>query len=174
MFSLICAWINAWVNNREAGDLRRHRAHYDVVVMRCRLINENMLKFCNNDIDGIVPDSSNSSALAVEILLSCTKPSMQRLGNSMFNFKYSWGLVRPEIHIDTSLSAIIICSPNGVGSIKLERDLGQKITQQYIERIAKMPIVFVFQFEGVCYWNLICWQLRAIKKRMWYVTFALS
>ena len=33
MFSLICAWINSWVNNREAGDLRRHRAHYDVIVM---------------------------------------------------------------------------------------------------------------------------------------------
>ena len=33
MFSLICAWINHWVNNREAGDLRRHRAHYDVIVM---------------------------------------------------------------------------------------------------------------------------------------------
>ena len=25
MFSLICAWINLWVNNREAGDLRRYR-----------------------------------------------------------------------------------------------------------------------------------------------------
>ena len=24
------AWINGWVNNREAGDLRRHRVHYDV------------------------------------------------------------------------------------------------------------------------------------------------
>ena len=33
MFSLICAWINGWVNNREAGDLRRHRAHCDVTVM---------------------------------------------------------------------------------------------------------------------------------------------
>ena len=32
IFSLICAWINGWVNNREAGDLRRHRAHYDVIV----------------------------------------------------------------------------------------------------------------------------------------------
>ena len=29
MFSLICAWINSWVNTREAGDLRRHRAHYE-------------------------------------------------------------------------------------------------------------------------------------------------
>ena len=33
MFSLICVWINGWVNNREAGDLRRYRAHYDVTVM---------------------------------------------------------------------------------------------------------------------------------------------
>ena len=33
MFSLICASINGWVHNREAGDLRRHRAHYDVTVM---------------------------------------------------------------------------------------------------------------------------------------------
>ena len=33
MFSLMRAWINGWVNNREAGDLRDHRAHYDVTVM---------------------------------------------------------------------------------------------------------------------------------------------
>ena len=33
MFSLICVWINGWVNNREAGDLRRYRARYDVIVM---------------------------------------------------------------------------------------------------------------------------------------------
>ena len=33
MFSLIYAWINDWVNNREAGDLRRQRGHYDVIVM---------------------------------------------------------------------------------------------------------------------------------------------
>ena len=33
VFSLICAWINGWLNNREAGYLRRHRAHYDVAVM---------------------------------------------------------------------------------------------------------------------------------------------
>ena len=33
MFSLICVWINDWVNNREAGDSRRHRGHYDVNVM---------------------------------------------------------------------------------------------------------------------------------------------
>ena len=35
-FSLmICAWINVWVNNLEAGDLRRNRAHDDVIVIIC-------------------------------------------------------------------------------------------------------------------------------------------
>ena len=36
MFSLICVGINGlngWVNNRKAGHLRRHRAHYDIIVM---------------------------------------------------------------------------------------------------------------------------------------------
>ena len=27
------AWIKGWVNNREAGDLRHHKAHYDMIVM---------------------------------------------------------------------------------------------------------------------------------------------
>ena len=31
--SLICARINVWVNNGEAGDLRRYHAHYDIMVM---------------------------------------------------------------------------------------------------------------------------------------------
>ena len=33
MFSLIRAWINGWVNNRESGDLRRDHAHYYATVM---------------------------------------------------------------------------------------------------------------------------------------------
>ena len=33
IFSLICAWMNHWVNNREAGDMRCHRAHYNVTIM---------------------------------------------------------------------------------------------------------------------------------------------
>ena len=41
MCSLICPWVHGWINNREAGDLRRHRAHYDVTVMNptncCRI-----------------------------------------------------------------------------------------------------------------------------------------
>ena len=31
--SLICVWTNGWINNGDAGDLRHHRADYDVIVM---------------------------------------------------------------------------------------------------------------------------------------------
>ena len=34
MFSLICALINGGANNGEAGDLGRHRTHYDVTAMK--------------------------------------------------------------------------------------------------------------------------------------------
>ena len=32
-FILIYALTNVWINTRDAGDLRRHRTHYDVTVM---------------------------------------------------------------------------------------------------------------------------------------------
>ena len=32
-FDVSLIWLNAWVNNHEAGDLRRHRAHYDVIII---------------------------------------------------------------------------------------------------------------------------------------------
>ena len=38
MFSLFCVWINGWVNNCEAGELRGYRSHYDVTVMRQKYI----------------------------------------------------------------------------------------------------------------------------------------
>ena len=56
MFPLICVWINGWVNNREAGDLRSYCAHYDVIVMlwlfaaivcRCVSVKSNYCTFEN-------------------------------------------------------------------------------------------------------------------------------
>ena len=69
MFSLICVWINGWVNTREAGDLRRYRVHYDVTVMapvllkqHCRITfstestqnNNNIIKNKYNEITCIL------------------------------------------------------------------------------------------------------------------------
>ena len=53
MFSLILDWINNWVYNREAGDLRRHRAHYDVIVMdsdNILALSRRQVIICNNDV----------------------------------------------------------------------------------------------------------------------------
>ena len=40
VFSLTCSWIIGWVNSREAGDLRHHRAHCDVIVIskQCEIL----------------------------------------------------------------------------------------------------------------------------------------
>ena len=38
LFSLICAWTHDWVNNCEAGGLRRHRTHRDVIVMSSSIL----------------------------------------------------------------------------------------------------------------------------------------
>ena len=54
MFSLIFVCINGWGINGQASDLRRHRAHYDFTVM-------------------LAQDCSNSFAIALELLQSCTK-----------------------------------------------------------------------------------------------------
>ena len=51
MFSLICVWINGLVNNLEAGDLSRHRAHYDVIIMLWLWWYEPLL--LSNETDGL-------------------------------------------------------------------------------------------------------------------------
>ena len=58
MFSLICARINGWVNDREAGDLRRYRAHYDVTVINSLLwipfiyiVNDENCRACKSEAD---------------------------------------------------------------------------------------------------------------------------
>ena len=54
MFSLICAWINDWINNREAGDLRRHRDHYYVIVMM-------VSRPCSSSVMGLVEEAGWAS-----------------------------------------------------------------------------------------------------------------
>ena len=102
MFSLICVWINGWVNNREAGDLRRHRGplwrHRNVCVLCgyncsfkwtftvCRTADPDM-----KNIDGLMQDCSISSMLEMEIMQSCTKPSIY----SLDLYKQVW-----ELHVE--------------------------------------------------------------------------
>ena len=53
MFTLICAWMDGWVNNRKAGDLRRHCAHCDVTVMPWLFSYWNRVRISRGDDTGI-------------------------------------------------------------------------------------------------------------------------
>ena len=86
MFSLICARINVWVNNGEAGDLRRHCTHYDVIVIififlhrfftlrECRwlkafLVEENIHLSCIvNAMDADAPATKRARASTTRVL----------------------------------------------------------------------------------------------------------
>ena len=46
MFSLIYAWTNDWASNRDAGDLRRYRAHHDVTVVASQEICKQIARSC--------------------------------------------------------------------------------------------------------------------------------
>ena len=66
MFSLICAWINGWVNNREAGDLRRHRSHYDVTVMQGWTKSVSSLQYQECNISRATTSQMNASRFKYE------------------------------------------------------------------------------------------------------------
>ena len=62
-FYFICTWISDWVNNREAGDLRRHCAHYDVSDWRKWL--RELIKSCQTpDVTHIIWWQSTSRTYA--------------------------------------------------------------------------------------------------------------
>ena len=74
MFSLICVWLNGWENNREAGDLRRYRAHYDVIAMKM-----------SHEISG------NLEALEYEDLAPCVWDAI-----SKYSFSGLWKQIQRE------------------------------------------------------------------------------
>ena len=57
IFSLVSAWINGWVNNREAGHLGCHRACYDVIVMTW--------------VNLTVVDHNKAQAMCIILVTSC-------------------------------------------------------------------------------------------------------
>ena len=63
MFSFICAWINCWVNNRDADDLRRHRAHYDVIVMIDQTLNSEKTPLARDPFNGFPTPGKKISIL---------------------------------------------------------------------------------------------------------------
>ena len=60
-------WINGWVKNREAGHLRRHRTHYDVIVMEMNNISFSSMKISLKS----VPGGPNNNIPALYQIMAC-------------------------------------------------------------------------------------------------------
>ena len=72
MFSLICVWINDWVNNREAGDLRRYCAHYDVFVMLRLILTRYDVFIHETVVEIVVSYAAGSWAKIYNLLYNCS------------------------------------------------------------------------------------------------------
>ena len=68
MLSLICARINGWVNNREAGDLRRHQAHCDVIEMDSMSIDLRLNWICISLRYGIIRNMITTPGVSVSYI----------------------------------------------------------------------------------------------------------
>ena len=60
MFSLICAWLNGWVNNHEAGDLRCYRAYHDVTVISNSFMEVRLCILTQISLNFLTSEFSNS------------------------------------------------------------------------------------------------------------------
>ena len=68
--------IHRWpVNSPHKGPVTRKMHPLDDVIM-IRVNRDQLIKFTELYVDGLVQDCSNSNAWAMELLQSCTKPSM--------------------------------------------------------------------------------------------------
>ena len=99
MFSLIYAWINDWVNNREAGELRRQHGHYEVIVMKGQMISlkEMLLQLPSIDLRRIAKIVAMQEYASGEII----QPSIEYRGfitirNASIHLEWSHYKARDE------------------------------------------------------------------------------
>ena len=102
MFSLICVWINGWVNNREAGNLRRYRAYYDVSLTNFSVIQIHQCA-TGSWISMVLPEIK--SVFSKKIIL-CYWTGGCKLETGLFVYMYFPG-IRYVRNKDTSESASI-------------------------------------------------------------------
>ena len=108
MFSLIYARINSWVNNRKAGDLRRHPTHCDVIVMHRSLQYQ---KHVNCDICRIITriwSKPSCYSILWSLMDSGSKVYHKNTDGHLAVFQTSWQKVQPWSVSDRYQNAAII------------------------------------------------------------------
>ena len=79
-------WINGWVNNREAGDLRHQSAHYDVIVIWNRISQNRVHPSLTSNVNHI-------SGLLAVALIKCQCPVLGRLPYAGCSLADRWRLL---------------------------------------------------------------------------------
>ena len=99
MFSLICVWINGWINNGEDGDLKRYRAYYDVTVMSHMIYPEYEGKHQRADSPKVpgsgtkyreLPIHTTSLKLLVKLCMEWTQPNMAVCLRQLYFLSSKW------------------------------------------------------------------------------------
>ena len=97
MFTLICARIKGWVNNREAGDLRRYRGHYDVTVM-----GQTLLDILSTHLDITLEliswdgNFADGKSILVQEMVWCRQAGSHNLNKWLPRSKSPYGVIKPQ------------------------------------------------------------------------------
>ena len=105
IFSLICAWTNGWVNNREAGDLRHYRAHYDASewLLIISLYNKNY------HLAAVGSHRNGSKKLRVAARKSCYRSLQLKLNDSVIMPLIIWQLYSSHLVVFAKLEFLSLC-----------------------------------------------------------------
>ena len=100
MFPLICTRINSWVNNGEAGDLRRNRAHYHLKSPASQLFTQSLYPPHNEVVGGVYWFHSVRPSVCPSVRLS-VRPSVPHAVSALyhlqlwmdsFHIRHKWSL----------------------------------------------------------------------------------
>ena len=82
-------WINSWVNNHDPGDLRHHRADYDVAVM---MQNCTMGTRCETAASWMPKKLINEKSILLQLLAWCCRPSSHYLSQCWLRCTLPYGI----------------------------------------------------------------------------------
>ena len=145
IFSLICAWIDGCIDNRKAGDLRRHRAHYDVTVMTKWIIPRSTIWL------SVVPGTQLKTRFHGPVSIS-EKTSYRKISWSLeaarFVFRIVWSLWNLT---GTSAALLPMCLPNFKAILQFKVPISwlRDFTRSYEKRSFR-----ILRQGPVCHWMM--------------------
>ena len=100
-------WISGWVNNHEAGGLRRHHAHYDVIVMPIHLPKRLFAVWHDGSLSSQAKEfATNVSKPCIIYRISHWCGPINRLPPCMWSVKFTYTWSCPNVYMFQSSTAL--------------------------------------------------------------------